>query len=456
MNIKRWLACPVTYVLAQWCLFANPDFVISHYPALWETGGKGVDEVLPAHPKTRLQAFELGHTIGIFEEMGCNASVTGWLGRQSVTNQQKCANLLQRAAQVVGAADPLTAEQLAGFRKLLVELDAQKSIVDRVAGFFNFVNIMWMVSIIGVLMTVGPCFAFIAGPVLLRLATSFYHRILKPSALFLHRWGVFEVAAYALAFAFSAQGCRYTQTQAQPAMMVALTGGLAFMPCWVYSTGMHATGSGDKDKFFMVSCALLVMDLMPLAILHDSSLIGFLTVLALYGCLGFFFAAFGFGFMIGFSSDSALQRCVAASVWLVLFFSSCRILGLDPKYVHPFATGAMCLGNVMYFLAMLILSSQWRCSRREYTMKQIAMIISLIVALFVGFVFAMPAMSNTATTFLVLWLMEKEMEIRWGGASIVVLFLNFVALYFIALYLHTHPEYIVAMFDAKGLFMAAV
>mmetsp|Transcript_41468 Transcript_41468/g.72829 ORF Transcript_41468/g.72829 Transcript_41468/m.72829 type:complete len:449 (-) Transcript_41468:92-1438(-) len=447
MNIIRWLACPVAYILAHWCLLAYPEFVTTRYPALWKTGGKGVDEVLPPHPKTQLQAFELGHTLGIYEKIGCNTTAS----RQP----RECADLLQRAADVVKVSEPLTAAQMARMRQLLVELDAQKSIVDRVAGFFSFVNVIWMISIIGVLATIGPCIAYLVGPFLLRCMESLYRHVLRPVAIFLHSWGVFEVAAYTLAFAFSAQGCRYSMAQAQPAMMVALTGGLAFMPCWMYSTGLHVTGSGSKDKFFMLSCGLLVLELVPLALIHKSSLIGFLAVLALYGCLGFVFAAFGFGFLIGFDSRNAVLRCVLASVCLVLGFTSCRILGLDPAYIQPFALGAMCLGNNMYFLAMLILTSEWRCTTREYVWRQSAMIASLLLALFVGFVYVIPAMSNTATTFMVLWLMEKELEIRWGGFGIVIIFLNFVALYFAALYLHTHPEHIVAMFDAKGLFLAA-
>jgi len=82
------------------------------------------------------------------------------------------------------------------------------------------------------------------------------------------------------------------------------------------------------------------------------------------------------------------------------------------------------------------------------------MIGSLVVALLVGSVYVMPSMTNTATTYMVLYLMEKELEIRWGpGFGVVVLFANFVGLYFIAHYLHTHPRHIVSLFDAEGLYM---
>ena len=54
---------------------------------------------------------------------------------------------------------PVTRDELRGVRALLLKMDSQRSIVDRVMGFFSFVNIIWVVSIVGVVMTVGPFLA---------------------------------------------------------------------------------------------------------------------------------------------------------------------------------------------------------------------------------------------------------------------------------------------------------
>lgn len=59
----------------------------------------------------------------------------------------------------------------------------------------------------------------------------------------MHRVGVFEACGYALAFMISVQSYRYPESQAQAAMMVGITGGLAFMPLWGYSTFLHTTGT---------------------------------------------------------------------------------------------------------------------------------------------------------------------------------------------------------------------
>jgi len=192
--------------------------------------------------------------------------------------------------------------------------------------------------------------------------------------------------------------------------------------------------------------------LVPLAVIHASRLVGFLAVLAIYGALGFVFLAFGMGFLIGFNGANALHRCVVASVILMVGLTALRVSGLDPSYVRPFALGGMCLGNIMYFLAVLILSSKWHGDRDTYVLRQAAMLVSLIAAILLGSVYAIPAMTNTACTFLVLWLMEKELEVDWASCTVVVAFFNFVALFLASLWLHQHPQYILSMFDSSGMY----
>lgn len=206
----------------------------------------------------------------------------------------------------------------------------------------------------------------------------------------------------------------------------------------------------------MLSNGLMAMALVPLAVIHGSSLIGFLAVLTIYGGLGFFVAAFGRGFLIGFSGKDSCHRCVAAAALTILIFTSLRVAGMDPAFLRPFGTGAMCLGNVMYFLGLLIISGREPWARgsnlRGYLARQAWMLLSLLLALFFGHVFALPSMANTATTFLVLWTMEKQLEVKWGGWGIVVLFANFLFLYFVAHYLHTHPEHLLSLFDPSGIY----
>lgn len=447
----RWLLWPAVFVLAMWYMLFRPDDVLMWSPALWATGGKGLDEVLPPRPKTRVQTFDLGGLARHYKVHCDEASKAK--GRRGAEVEGQCAETLRLAGEVVGWGAPLTPKQLLGMRDFLAELDAQKSPADRVMGFFSFINIIWLIAVLGIVGTVGPCVAYLLGPVLLMCGRALVNVVLVPLATFMHDKGIIEAIAYLLSLVVAAQGLRYPSAQAEAGMMVGFTGGLFIIPCWGYSTALHVkTRGGDQNAFIMLSNALIAAVLVPLAIMHDSRLIGFGAVLAVYGALGFMFSAFGMGFVIGFDSKAGLHRCLAASVFLVVAFVALRVLGVNPAFLRPFATGAMCLGNVMYFLAMLILSSKFH--RGDYKVRNGLMLGSLLAALLVGSVYALPSMSNTACVFLVLWIMEKEFEVDWGGIGIVILFVNFVAMYFAAHYLHTHPELVTSMFDPEGLFVA--
>jgi len=261
------------------------------------------------------------------------------------------------------------------------------------------------------------------------------------------------VAAYVLATAFTAQGSRYPDLHSDAASIVCLAGGLAFVPAWVYSTKLHTPVGDNVDAYMCVSGCMLCGVLVPLSLIHQSPLIGFFAVLSLYAALGFVFAAFGLGFVIGFDGSDSTRRCLVASIVLVLLFSSFRVSGVEPLYIQPFAVGVMSLGNVMYFLALLILSSEWHSSKETYMIYQVAMIASITATLLLGCVFSMPAMTNTALTFLVLYILEKELEFDWHGFYVVVAFLNFAALFCLALFMHNHAGDIVTLFDPKGLYV---
>ena len=266
----------------------------------------------------------------------------------------------------------------------------------------------------------------------------------------MHQHGVFELAAYVLAFLFSAQSCRYPEQHAAAATLVGLTGAMGFLPCWLYSTHLWAGESSDKEaEFAALTGTLFALTLAPLALVHGSSLIGFFAVAAVYAACGFVMGPFFGGFYVGFRSFDAVTRCLVVSAVFIILFAALRITGALISTFAPFALGAQVLGNVGYFLALLLCCSEWR-SRRvglSYCASNGLMLASVTAAAFAGSVWALPSYTNTASTFFVLWVMEKELEAKWGPAGIAVLFANFVGLYIVAHHLHTHPEIITSIFD---------
>jgi hypothetical protein len=75
------------------------------------------------------------------------------------------------------------------------------------------------------------------------------------------------------------------------------------------------------------------------------------------------------------------------------------------------------------------------------------MIMSLVLALFVGNAYHMPGLANTATTFMVMYGLEKACDAgrRCRFAHWTYVFLGCGCLYNIAMWLHQHPGHIVSL-----------
>ena len=87
----------------------------------------------------------------------------------------------------------------------------KKSIWQKVWGFFTFVNIIWMLAVLGVTISVGPCLYQVFGPCLTRffkklgrvvkkVITWIFKKIVIPLVTFLHNWGFIELVIYMLTF----------------------------------------------------------------------------------------------------------------------------------------------------------------------------------------------------------------------------------------------------------------
>lgn len=118
LSIARWLVCPVIFVIAQWRLFLSPAGIITLVPALWDTGGPGIADMLPPHPQTRKQAFDLGWQASIYGASSCVAA-------EGKAPEPECAAILKSAGEALGVG-PLTHEQMVNSPKLIEELDAER------------------------------------------------------------------------------------------------------------------------------------------------------------------------------------------------------------------------------------------------------------------------------------------------------------------------------------------
>ena len=128
------------------------------------------------------------------------------------------------------------------------------------------------------------------------------------------------------------------------------------------------------------------------------------------------------------------------------FSCAAHLNGVDVRLLRPFSCGIVVLGNICYFLALLILSFDWRPWRQSLPAK-IVNACSLVVAAAAGSILGIRAMTNTSVTFGVLFALSLGTHLNWGGAAVVVVFLNFLALYAAAHTLSTHPGFVAGIFD---------
>jgi hypothetical protein len=97
---------------------------------------------------------------------------------------------------------------------------------------------------------------------------------------------------------------------------------------------------------------------MPLALALDSDLMGYLTVVTLFGAIGFGVWAEPLCFYIGFNSENAMHRTTVGAVALLSGFFGAQMMGVDPALLRPFSSSVSVFGTVVLFIAMLIMSSK--------------------------------------------------------------------------------------------------
>jgi len=438
--VLRWLICPVLFLAANLGLFLRPEAARAVVPAPWRIEFDGAVAGLHLKSVTLSQAFYIGQE----------------LQKMEGGSKKNEATVLERAASILGV-ETVTTEDMRGMEQRILELDTKRGPWAYAMGMLNFVNVMWFMSIMGILTTFMPVVAVLLQPfatLLRRLWTQVIYRlwtqVIYPALLRIHRWGVLETLAYAAAFVFLVHGGRYPAHFDDAGTFVSLTGGLAAIALWFYSTALHVTGGEPSESFVSLSNAFAALTLAPLAVTHQSRLMGTLTGFAFYGALGFSAFNVGLCFFIGFTSRDALIRVAVTSFLLICTLVTLHLCGVQGSYyVQPFGPALMCLGNVTYFLAMLISSSQHVCKNEKYVVLNACMVASLVAALATGHILGLAGMVNTTTVFLVLYAMTKinEMGIfrspRWG---VLYVFTCCVGMYNVSHWLHTHPEFLIDIF----------
>eukprot|EP00756_Hemistasia_phaeocysticola_P025073 Hpha_TRINITY_DN15987_c2_g1::TRINITY_DN15987_c2_g1_i1::g.72297::m.72297 len=450
--LMAWWALPLLFTLFNWGLaLAPPDHpgraaVMSACATANSLVPRSVGTVLPPHPATMSQCWQL-------------AQLATQLGG---TDE---ADVLSRAAVVLGdTTRGITAKELAGMASVIADVEAADGggLVTRVLGLYSFVNMMWLIAIVGIAVSVGPATWHVLKPVrdwLVRVVKWAWRRIIWPFVLFCHNWFIFEAAAYVFCAFLVGNG---HASPAERGLYLALTGLALSVPAFGYSTFLHAPMSKNgRDAFYSASNLWIASILVPNALFFDSTLTAFLAVISIFAALGFSVACYGLCYCIGFK-EGTIERCMATSALLLTGFTAARASKLLlPAGLGLFQTPVNVFGGVVLFLGLLIFSSKWyryydysRATERgswwsHFTARQALMIFCLLNATFWGNLFAIPSLTNTAYVFVVMYLVEKytEIHIDLGLNGWVLVLALSLLVWRVSLYLHVHPDIIVDMFS---------
>lgn len=209
-------------------------------------------------------------------------------------------------------------------------------------------------------------------------------------------------------------------------------------------------GSGWLNfSFYQAQAAICTVVYGVAAIYYQSTVLGFFTVLALESLLGFTVVVAPFCIGLGFPSDNVIPRATFASFLILAVSLFAKIGGYDAGPFTVFQPGAFFVGTFVYFLGLLITSSwyyyAWGRSKERmnsFWAMQVLTLLSGGAALYIGSVFGIGALLGVGGTFFVIYLLEKYTELPWNEIGFAWGLLGAGLLLFgFALFAYHHPQY---------------
>lgn len=443
----RWAFLPMLFLIFLIVSCHSPGSFLGWFPKIFFTDKLNVriEEILPPCPQTSLQIWNVSRLEYEYTqlEMAVNTA-----------NLTRMEEILVAVAGMVGRSF-VNKTEIHLIYEELVKKELEQGLSMRVTGMFNFINLIWLLAIIGIVISVGPFIYTILKPLrgaLWNVAVMIWHHVIIP----MHSWGILEMMSYYICMAFVTEGLRYETVSG---FYISITGLFLSFAANVYTFFLR--GKIKPDVRIHVGYSLLfTVYMIPMAITHQSLLLGWLSVICFYQAVGFSFICYGLCYCVGFHDDEAMVRVSITSTIMGIVFIILKWQGISNEYIHPFSGALTIFSATLLLLALLIFSSYYYRPRfreyhnyynygDDYAIRQIPMIVCLSGFLFFGNIFNMVGLVNTATTYLVFYCMEKycdaHYKFRWN--SWVLMFLFSVIIYKSALYLHENPEILFSMFN---------
>jgi len=181
----------------------------------------------------------------------------------------------------------------------------------------------------------------------------------------------------------------------------------------VYTTIWLHNIEGDDPRTLL---ALFMVVWGAVTVYYGEVAIGFLTMGALMGILGFTVGVDRLSYYFGFNSRHVIPQATYSALIILIMFVLQK-LGIPdaPAYVKVFAPAAFWLGSFVAFTGLLIMSSKYYEDEHYWSLQFLAVTMYMF-AIALGMWFNIQPLPGMAGTFLVLYAASKPLEFNMKDA----------------------------------------
>ena len=393
--------------------------------------------------------------------------------------------ILKKAQEIVGTGK-MNAEILHKYYEFLDSKD-KNSFISRVKGFFNFVNVIWMISIFGIIISfqsslkilidkfveiilfffesfIYPILVFFK-PILLKMIDMFkiffiiliqkiiiiFEDFIIPIIIKLYIYGVIECLAYVFSIILISDGMKVNK---EWGFYISLTGIAFILLLFAYSIELKGERSIGEEEIRLTSIILSILTtivLFSLSVYFNSKFLSFLATIIFYLFVNSKAVKFGL-FNENRSFEDFRIQLVISSFFLINFYIILRWANIDNQIIELYNIPIQIFGTLIYYLGMLIISSKDYCIRMDsYVRRQIIYIASLFLFIFFGIILNLPFLTNITYVFGIVYLIAKGIEITSRIKDGVWLWVFAISIFTwrLSLYLHKHPEIVISLFGGS-------
>ena len=447
------LLLPLIVVLYVNCIAIRPSIVspslLAASPIKLVIGGTLVDwnKLLPLSGTTRQQAWLLGECEGKLlvgldtsNSKAIDSAISyteSAINNITITNKSKPIDTMAYMSSKVPKerAQSLLSVILKAKETTLAH-DHGKSIMSYMSKMFSFINIIWLISIIGIVVSIGPfCAVYLS--ILVQyigiIAITIWY------GLIVHIWRPLFYVLVLLMFTSTCDNDVSTDVKVYTSLSAALLYCMTILFTCNQLVEVEALKAIDDIALLLFPFFIFL----PLTIITSSSLLGFMTVVILYLLLGFGMMSVYGGYVIGFTSEDQLIKCAISSAYLLLLQTSCQVSGFGATQLLPFKAGLQCLGGTSLYIALLIKSSCYMPDSNHYLGLYI---IALLLGIVIGNIVPLLALRNTSYVFVYLFMLDRASFYSSRAHASAAVLITSILLYIGCMLLNQYPEVVVSLY----------